>query len=104
MAQVAITFDKRTYRFTCADEDAARLEHLAEYVKETLGRLVDEHGSVRDERLILMAALTITDELFEARADIDDLLDDQGDRLKGVTVELSDENAVSETAALARRK
>jgi cell division protein ZapA len=34
-----------------------------------------EHGNVGDERLMLMAALTIADELFDARADVDELLE-----------------------------
>jgi len=32
-------------------------------------------GAAGDERLILMAALLVADELFDARADIDDLLE-----------------------------
>ena len=49
-----------------------------------------EHGQIGDERLVLMAAFTIADELFDARADIDDLLDSQTDKLKSVASEVSD--------------
>ncbi|MGQ0456229.1 MAG: cell division protein ZapA [Hyphomicrobium sp.] len=77
MAQVSIALGQRTYGFACSDAEAEHLKKLAAYVKETIDRLAGEHGAVGDERLILMAALTLTDELFEARADIDDLLDDQ---------------------------
>lgn len=74
MADVAITFNKRTYRFSCSDADAPRLQELAGYLSAKLDTLMSEHGGVADERLILMAALTIADELFDARADIDNLL------------------------------
>lgn len=79
MAQVALSFNKRTYRFDCAEEDASRLEEIANYVKEKLDNIMLEHGAIGDERIVLMVALTLADELFDARADIDDLLDGQID-------------------------
>lgn len=74
MAQVTISFNGRSYRFECADAEAERLEKLARYLKDKLDTLIGEHGAIGDERLVLMAALMLTDELFEARADIDQLL------------------------------
>lgn len=84
MAQVAITFNKRTYRFQCGEADVERLEVLANYLKIKLDGLMQEHGALGDERLVLMSALMIADELFDARADIDDLLDGQTNKLKDV--------------------
>ena len=82
LAQVAISFNKRTYRFQCSEDDVERLEQLANYLKSKLDTLMIEHGALGDERLVLMAALTIADELFDARADIDDLLEDQTGKLR----------------------
>jgi cell division protein ZapA len=84
MAQVSISFNKRTYRFDCADGEAERLEKIAAYLKDKLDMLIREHGAVGDERLMLMAALMLTDELFEARADIEELLDDETAKLKAL--------------------
>lgn len=84
MAQVAISFNNRTYRFQCGEDEAERLEQLANYLKTKLDALMLEHGSIGDERLVLMAALTLADELFDARADVDELLDDQAGKLKSV--------------------
>jgi cell division protein ZapA len=84
LAQVAITFNNRTYRFSCGEEDVERLEQLANYLKAKLDGLMQEHGAIGDERLVLMAALTLADELFDARTDIDSLLDDQTDKLKDI--------------------
>ena len=81
LAQVAITFNNRTYRFQCADNEVERLELLANYLKSTLDSLMQEHGPIGDERLVIMAALTMADELFDARADIDELLEGQPDTL-----------------------
>ena len=84
MAQVAISFNKRTYRFECADADIERLEKVADYLKTRLDDLIREHGVIGDERLVLMAALTLADELFDARADIDQLLEGETEKLKDV--------------------
>ena len=43
-----------------------RLLELAEYVKGRMEALSLEHGNVGEERLLLMAALTIADELWDA--------------------------------------
>lgn len=85
MAQVAISFNKRTYRFECADADTERLEGIANYLKAKLDDIMREHGAIGDERLMLMAALTLVDELFDARADIDQLLEGETEKLKEIT-------------------
>lgn len=87
LAQVAISFNNRTFRFQCGEDEAGRLEELANYLKTKLDALMREHGPIGDERLVLMAALTIADELFDARADIDELLDDQTGKLKSAVAD-----------------
>ena len=84
MAQVAITFNKRSYRFECGEADVERLEAVANYLKTKLDILMREHGQAGDERMVLMAALMIADELFDARADIDELLEDGTEELKAI--------------------
>lgn len=75
MAEVVITFNQRSYRFACSEAEVGRLRELTDYVKAKLEKLSEEHGAVGDERIALMAAVLIADELFDARADIDQLLD-----------------------------
>jgi cell division protein ZapA len=95
LAQVAISFNNRTYRFQCNEHEAVRLEQLANYLKSKLDTLMLEHGAIGDERLVLMAALTLADELFDARADIDDLLDDQTGKLNAVVSDAKMESATA---------
>lgn len=83
MADVAINFNGRSYRFACGDNEAQRLEEIAKYLTAKLEELAREHGNVGDERLMLMAALTVTDELFDARRDVDELL--EGSRAEAET-------------------
>jgi cell division protein ZapA len=86
MAEVPFTFNQRTYRFLCDEHDARRLTDIVEYFGAKLDRLVQEHGAVGDERLILMAALMVTDELFDARADVDDLLEGSTAELRSAAI------------------
>jgi cell division protein ZapA len=73
MGQVAINVNGRLYRFDCGDGEEKRLQELAAYVKGRIESLVKEYGKVGDERLMLTAALLITDELLDARAQLAEL-------------------------------
>jgi cell division protein ZapA len=66
MGQVAITVNGRSYRFDCGDGEEPRLKELADYVKSRMETLNREHGNIGEERLLLMAALTIADDLWDA--------------------------------------
>ena len=70
MGQVTVNVNGRSYRFDCGDGEEARLKELAAYVKGRIEALVKEYGKVGDERLLLTAALLITDELMDARANL----------------------------------
>lgn len=72
MGQVAVTLNGRTYRFVCGDGEEDRIIALANYVGTKLEALGQELTRPGDDRLLVMAALHITDELFEARANLGD--------------------------------
>ena len=67
MTQVSVNVNGRTYRLRCAPGQEDRLVDLASYVKTKLDALFAEHGSAGDERVLLMAAIMLADELFDAR-------------------------------------
>ena len=67
MAEAKITLNGRIYRLSCADGEEARLQRVAQVVSARLDALVAEHGQVGDDRLLLLTALQIADELLEAR-------------------------------------
>ena len=68
MGQVTVTLNGRTYRLRCEDGEEQRLLALAEHVREKVDRLVAEFGQIGEDRLLFMASLLVTDELFEMRA------------------------------------
>lgn len=74
MGRVTVTLNNRIYRLACGDGEEARLQLLSDHVKAKIDALTEQFGQAGENRLLLMAALLIADELFEARerADADD--------------------------------
>ena len=66
MGQVTITLNSRTYRLRCGDGEERRLLQLADHLKRRIDGLAAEFGQVGDDRLLVMAALLVTDELLDA--------------------------------------
>jgi cell division protein ZapA len=66
MAQVSVTIDNRKYRLACNEGEEARLESLAGMIDDKIRELRASFGEVGDQRLVVMAALTIADSLAEA--------------------------------------
>jgi cell division protein ZapA len=67
MAQVLVTIAGRKYRLACNEGEEARLVSLAGMIDDKIGELRTSFGEIGDQRLVVMAALTIADNLAEAR-------------------------------------
>jgi cell division protein ZapA len=79
MTQVAVTIAGHVYRMACAKGEEAHLQGLARQVDERIERLRRDFGEIGDQRLVIMAAITVADELAEARHQITALeADSQG--------------------------
>jgi cell division protein ZapA len=106
MAQVSVTIDGRKYRLACNEGEEARLESLAGEFDDKIGEMRKAFGEIGDQRLVIMAALTIADNLAEARDDaaaqrkrsedaeeraqaIAASLDDLGSRLESIAARLT---------------
>ena len=68
MGSATITLNGRTYRLDCGEGEEGRLAELSQVVRDKLQGLVAEFGQVGDDRLLLMSALLIADEMLDARA------------------------------------
>jgi cell division protein ZapA len=73
MAQVTVTIGGRVYRLACNEGEEPHLEALARDVDAKIDSIRGSFGEIGDQRLIVMAALTIADELSEARRTIAEL-------------------------------
>ena len=67
MSQVSVSIAGRKYRLSCNEGEEARLELLAGMIDEKIGQMRASFGEIGDQRLVIMAALTIADNLTEAR-------------------------------------
>jgi cell division protein ZapA len=68
MPLVNVMVNGRAYTIACDDGEEEHLKELAAHVDSKVRELLGSVGQVGDQRLLLMAAVLITDELFEARA------------------------------------
>ena len=67
MATVAVVIAGRTYRMACGEGEEGHLQELARHVDATLAALRKGFGEVGDTRLVIMTAITVADELSEAK-------------------------------------
>jgi cell division protein ZapA len=84
MAQLAITIAGKVYRVACDEGEEARLGDLAQLVDAKISGMRTRFGEIGDQRLTIMAALTLADEWSEANDRIRDLEAELA-RLKGHT-------------------
>jgi cell division protein ZapA len=73
MAQVTVTIGGRVYRLACNEGEEPHLETLAREIDSKIDGIRSSFGEIGDQRLVVMAALTIADELSEARRTIEAL-------------------------------
>src|SRR5580693_1781812 len=67
MAQVTVTIGGRVYRLAGNEGEEPHLETLAREVDGKIDGIRSSFGEIGDQRLVVMAALTLADELSEAR-------------------------------------
>ena len=73
MAQVTVTIAGRQYRMACDDGQEAHLESLAARLDAKIADLREHFGEIGDQRITVMAALTIADELSESERHVAEL-------------------------------
>lgn len=67
MAQVSVTINGRVYRVGCDEGQEQMLAGLAEDLDQRIDGFRTNFGEVGDMRLLIMAALEVSDELTELR-------------------------------------
>jgi cell division protein ZapA len=67
MAQINVTINGKIYRMACDDGQEAHIEGLAARLNEVIDQLRGNFGEIGDQRLTVMAAITMGDELAEAQ-------------------------------------
>ena len=70
MTQVTVTINSRQYRMACEDGQEDHLRQLCADLDRRIGELRQRAGEIGYDRLLVMAAVTVADELAEAGARI----------------------------------
>ncbi len=85
--QVSVMIAGHAYRMVCAEGEEAHLQGFARQIDERIEMLRRNFGEIGDQRLTIMAAITVADELAEAHrritsleAEIADLKSDSHDQ------------------------
>ncbi|MDB5518853.1 MAG: hypothetical protein JWQ17_5611 [Tardiphaga sp.] len=100
MSHINVTINGRQYRMACEEGQETRLRQLADSFEARIGDLRGRFGEVGDGRLTVMAALTVADELLDARHQIR-TLEEELAALRDVRVVASDRAKVTQTAVAA---
>jgi cell division protein ZapA len=66
MGQVNVTISGKTYRMACDDGEEEHLESLGRQLGETIEMLRTQFGEIGDQRLTVMAAITLADRYSES--------------------------------------
>ena len=66
MSHINVTINGRQYRMACEEGQEVRLLKLAESLETRVEQLRGKFGEIGDQRLTVMAALTVCDELLDA--------------------------------------
>jgi cell division protein ZapA len=107
MGKVSVNINNHNYTLACRDGEEERLIELASFVSQKAESLTKSLGNVGENRLLLMSALLMADELKESWEQLEkleehapDVLDDEGrknaallidkasERIEGIAAEL----------------
>ena len=67
MPQVSVTIGGRPYRLACSPGEEGHLESLAKAVDDKIGEMRGAFRDIDDQRIVVMTALSLVDDLFETR-------------------------------------
>ena len=70
MPEVHLTVNGRSYPVSCEEGQQARLKELAQYLDRKTAEFAGKLGQIGEARLLVLAALVITDELADAHAQL----------------------------------
>jgi len=97
MTQVSVTINGRQFRMACEDGQEDHLVNLARELDERIAALRSKFGEIGDTRLVVMAAITVADELAEAGLRIK-RLEEEIAALQNAQVVTSDRNKAAQAA------
>ena len=71
MAKVSLNINGKQYALGCDDGEEERLHHLGSLLNDKVTLLANQFGQIGDLRLMVMAGITMLDEMEDLKADRD---------------------------------
>ncbi len=71
MAKVSININGRKYALGCEDGEEERLMRLGQKLDDRVNNMADQFGQIGDLRLMVMAGITMLDELDDMNKSVD---------------------------------
>ena len=71
MANVNIKFNGKEFLLSCEDGQEEHLEELSLYLNEKFENLKKSLGNIGENKLLLITSITVLDEFFETKKNID---------------------------------
>ena len=109
MAKVSLNINGKQYALGCDDGEEERLSHLGDLLNEKVKMLANQFGQIGDLRLMVMAGITMLDEMEDLKADRDESVSEatrEIERNSQTALELakaSENNAVNELNSAAEK-
>jgi cell division protein ZapA len=97
MSHINVTINARQYRMACEEGQEVRLLKLAESLESRIQSLRGKFGEIGDARLVVMAALTVCDELLDTGPRIRKL-EEELEALRGVRTAAADRARATQVA------
>ena len=97
MSHINVTINGRQYRMACEEGQEVRLLKLAESLESRIQNLRGKFGEIGDARLVVMAALTVCDELLDTGPRIRKL-EEELEALRGVRTAAADRARATQIA------
>jgi cell division protein ZapA len=94
MGMVDVTINGRLHQVQCGDGEEARLKRLAAYVDGCAAKLIQQHGTLPEAKMLLLASITVADELADAY--------DEVKRLRSALADSAKQSDQASAAALDR--
>ena len=101
MAQVAVTIAGRVYRMACGEGEEDHLLRLGRRLDAKIAELRASFGEIGDQRITIMAALTVADSLAEAEGRLTQLEAEVASFKRAQADAAASVDAVAETVAAA---
>ncbi|MEP1231085.1 MAG: cell division protein ZapA [Litorimonas sp.] len=77
MGKVSLNINGRKYSMGCEDGEEERLMRLGQKLDDRVNMMANQFGQIGDVRLLVMAGITMLDELEDANVNIESVVDER---------------------------